>query len=185
MVAGSARGRRLKAPAGSEVRPTTDRVREAMFNALHSMGVVEDASVVDLFAGSGALGIEALSRGAASATFVDVDRAARGCIEENLAATGLNGTVVAGPAERILGVPPATPYDLVLCDPPYAYDGWPELWRLVEPWVAPAGVVVTESDHPIEPPPGWRVARTRRYGGTVVDIHVRAADEPRSTGAQS
>ena len=172
------------APKGDEVRPTTDRVREATFNALHSMGAVADAVVVDLFAGSGALGIEALSRGAATATFVEVDRAARRCIEENLESTQLSGTVAPGPAERVLAGPATPTYDLVLCDPPYAYAGWAELWQLVDPWVAPEGVVVTESDHPIEPPPGWRVARTRRYGGTVVDIHVRAADEPRSTGAQ-
>jgi 16S rRNA (guanine966-N2)-methyltransferase len=185
VVAGSSRGRRLKAPVGNEVRPTTDRVREATFNALHSMGAVVDAVVLDLFAGSGALGIEAVSRGAASVTFVEVDRAAQRCIEENLEATGLTGTVVPGPGERVLARPPDVTYDLVLCDPPYAYDGWPELWRLVDPWVAPDGVVVTESDHPIEPPAGWQVARSRRYGGTVVDIHVRAADEPRITGVQS
>ena len=90
-----------------------------------------------------------------------------------------------GPAERALVGPPDVSYDLVLCDPPYAYDGWAGLWTLVDPWVASEGVVVTESDRPIEPPPGWRVARSRRYGGTVVDIHVRAADDPRITGAQS
>jgi 16S rRNA (guanine966-N2)-methyltransferase len=81
VIAGTARGRRLVAPTGSSTRPTSDRVREATFNALGSLGVVVDATVLDLFAGSGAMGIEALSRGAAHATFVDQDRAARAAIE--------------------------------------------------------------------------------------------------------
>ena len=84
MVAGSARGRRLEAPEGTTTRPTGDRVREAVFNSLHSLGAVEDASVLDLFAGSGALGIEALSRGAAEATFVDSDRRAVDLVQANL-----------------------------------------------------------------------------------------------------
>ncbi len=91
IVAGTARGRRLVTPAGDEVRPTTDRVRESVFNALGSMGAVVGASVLDLFAGSGALGIEALSRGASSATFVDSSSAATRAITENLRATGLDG----------------------------------------------------------------------------------------------
>ena len=89
VVAGEARGRRLVAPEGTDTRPTLDRVREAVFNALASQDAIDGARVLDLFAGSGALGIEALSRGAAHATFVDTDRAARRVIDQNLAATGL------------------------------------------------------------------------------------------------
>src|SRR5207247_7816272 len=89
VVAGSAKGRRLTAPPGRDVRPTSDRVREAVFSSLVSMDAVEGASVLDLFAGSGALGIEALSRGAATATFVDDDRVAVETVRANLAATGV------------------------------------------------------------------------------------------------
>src|SRR5438105_4298652 len=96
VVAGTARGIRLVAPPGRDTRPTSDRVREATFNALGSLGAIEDARVVDLFAGTGALGIEALSRGAAHATFVERERAAIDTIERNLAAARLAavGTVV-------------------------------------------------------------------------------------------
>lgn len=182
VVAGRARGRTIRAPEGTATRPTGDRVREATFNALTSMDAVVGAAVLDLFAGSGALGIEARSRGAERVVHVDADRAARACIEANLAATGLDGEVVAGTVEHFLERGTDRPFDLVLCDPPYAYASWDRLWGLLEPWVAPDGVVVTESDRPIEPPGGWRVARSRRYGGTVVDIHVRSAEPPRSTG---
>src|SRR5262245_17447264 len=104
VIAGTARGRKLVAPVGSGTRPTGDRVREATFNALTSLGALDGAVVLDLFAGSGALGIEALSRGAASCTFVDVDRAARKAVADNLATCGFadRATVVAAPAERHL-----------------------------------------------------------------------------------
>src|SRR3954467_4150678 len=98
VIAGEWGGRRLQAPPGDATRPTSDRVREAVFNALGSLGAVEGAAVADLFAGSGAMGIEALSRGAASVTFVDSARPARAAIEANLAATGFaeQARVVAG-----------------------------------------------------------------------------------------
>src|SRR5947207_548827 len=91
VVGGMAGGRRLRSPAGRSIRPTSDRVREAVFNVLTSLGEVEGATVVDLFAGTGALGIEALSRGAAHATFVDRDPVAVATIRDNLAAVGLAG----------------------------------------------------------------------------------------------
>ena len=96
VVAGTAGGRKLQAPPGRDIRPTSDRVREAVFSSLDSMGAVGGASVVDLFCGSGSLGIEALSRGAASATFVDNDPAAIATVRANLAATGLDGRGGAG-----------------------------------------------------------------------------------------
>ncbi len=190
VVAGSARGRRLQAPPGAGVRPTTDRVREATFNALVSLGVVSGARVLDAFAGSGALGIEACSRGAEHVTFVERDAAARGCIEANLGATGFadpaRTRVVAATVESFLAAVPAPGerFDLVVCDPPYAFAGWDELWPALDAWTAPEGVVVTESDRAIEGPDTWRVARSKRYGGTVVSVHVRAAEPPRSTGAE-
>jgi len=169
VVAGSARGRRLEAPEGTTTRPTGDRVREAVFNALHSLGAVEDAAVLDLFAGSGALGIEALSRGAAAATFVDTDRRSIAAIEANLAATDLadRATVVRSDADSVLAraVADGQRWDLALLDPPYAFDAWTGLLDGF-----PADLVVVESDRHIEAPPGWGVVRERRYGSTLVAV---------------
>src|SRR4051794_28934142 len=170
VVAGTAGGLKLTAPSGHVTRPTGDRVREATFNALGSMGVVEDAEVVDLFAGSGAMGIEALSRGAAHATFVDHDRRARRAIEANLTTTGLaDRALVVG--DEVLDFVEMTErrFDLAVLDPPYAYDGWPVVLAVVD-----AEVVVLESDRPIEPGERWSVARSRSYGTTVVTICRRS-----------
>jgi 16S rRNA (guanine966-N2)-methyltransferase len=170
VVAGAARGRRLLAPEGRGTRPTSDRVREAVFNALGSLGGVEDAVVVDLFAGTGALGIEALSRGARSCTFVERDRTARSLIERNLAATGLvdRATVVGEPAERFVerwaAGGRAAP-DLVLADPPYAYEGWSALLAALD-----AGLVVIESDRVLDLPARFEVVREKWYGTTLVVI---------------
>ncbi|HEY8525101.1 MAG TPA: 16S rRNA (guanine(966)-N(2))-methyltransferase RsmD [Acidimicrobiales bacterium] len=164
MVGGTARGRPLVAPAGGRTRPTADRVREAIFNALWSRGAVEGARVVDLFAGSGALGIEALSRGAAHATFVDRDRAARAAIVRNLDACGFadRATVVTAPVERFLdGLDER--FDLAFCDPPYAWTGWPGLLA-----ARPAPLVVAEAGEPIAVPEGWELVREARYGAAWV-----------------
>ena len=147
------------------MRPTGDRAREAVFSSLESLGAVEEASVLDLFAGTGALGIEALSRGAASATFVDDDRAALASVSANLAATGLGerARVVRDDALRFLGG--AGRFDLALVDPPYAFDVWPALLAALQ-----AGVAVLESDRAVDVGDGWRVLRTKRYGDTVVTL---------------
>lgn len=167
VIAGTARGRRLVAPEGPATRPTPDRVREATFNALGSLHAVIDATVLDLFAGSGALGIEALSRGAAHATFVDQDRAARAAVEQNLAATGLadRATVVASPVDRFLAAAGDRRWDLALIDPPYEQtdDGWLDLLDAL-----PADLAVLESNREVEPPFGWEVIRSKRYGRTQV-----------------
>lgn len=172
VVAGTARGRRLQAPPGTGTRPTADKVRQATFNALGSLGAVEDAAVVDLFAGSGALGIEALSRGAASCTFVDADGRALAVVKANLAATGLadRATVVRGDAARHLATHPG-PVDLALLDPPYAFtdEQWADLLGALD-----AEVAVVESDREVPLPEPWRVLRSKRYGGTVVVIAGRA-----------
>lgn len=158
------------APEGSATRPTPDRVREATFNALGSLGAVDEATVLDLFAGSGAMGIEALSRGAARATFVDSDPRARRAIEANLASCGLSAAaeVVAGPVERFLAGAQQRRWDLALLDPPYDFDGWPEL--LLD---LPAAMAVLESNQAVEPPFGWEVVRSKRYGRTHVVIARR------------
>ena len=126
VVAGTARGRRLLAPRGLDVRPTTDRVREAVGNRLSSMGVLRDARVVDLFAGTGALGIEALSRGAAHATFVENAPAALRALEQNIEALGMSdqSTIVRADASRFTA---ATPFDIAFIDPPYTWDEWETL----------------------------------------------------------
>ena len=169
VVAGRARGLRLEAPPGSSTRPTADRVREATFNALGSLGVVQGAVVLDLFAGSGALGIEALSRGAASVTFVEHDAKAIAVLRRNLDATGLAAaaTVVRGDAVRFAG----GRVDLALLDPPYAFadEAWDRLLADLD-----ADVAVLESDRDVPVPAPWRVLRAKRYGGTVVAIVRRS-----------
>lgn len=165
VVAGTARGRRIVVPDGTCTRPTADRVREAVFNSLYSLGAIEGAHVLDLFAGSGAMGIEALSRGAASAVFVERDRSALAALRENLATLGFEGraTVVAGDAITYLAGDHR--HDLVVLDPPYEFDGWPDLLAAVRD-----AVVVIESDREVDVPEGWLTHRVRRYGGTVVTL---------------
>ena len=166
VVAGVARGRRLQAPAGQSTRPTSDRVREATFNALVSLGAVDGADVVDLFAGSGAMGIEALSRGAARCTFVDDDPKAVAAVKANLAATGLDGAVVRDDVRRWLERHGGR-FDLALLDPPYVFgdDQWGQVLSVLD-----AEVAVLESDREVPLPAPWTVLRSKRYGGTVVVI---------------
>ena len=156
---------------GSAVRPTSDRVREAIFDILFSQGGVEGAQVVDLFAGTGALGIEALSRGAATVTFVERDPAALAAIRANLASVGLgeaerdgDATVVRADAESWVAST-ASRYDLALVDPPYRFAGWPGLVARL-----PADLAVLESGAEITAPEGWVVIKSRRYGGTIVTV---------------
>ncbi|HEX2849999.1 MAG TPA: 16S rRNA (guanine(966)-N(2))-methyltransferase RsmD [Acidimicrobiales bacterium] len=165
VVGGEARGRRLQAPKGTTTRPTSDFVREAVFNVLPGLVDLEGAAVADLFAGTGALGIEALSRGAARAVFVESDRRALAVLRANLAATGYEGdaTVIAGDVRKAL-VRVGT-VDVAFADPPYAFDGWDEVFAGLD-----AGVLVVESDRDIVPPAPWRVLTTKRYGSTVVTI---------------
>jgi 16S rRNA (guanine966-N2)-methyltransferase len=167
VVGGTAGGRSLQAPPGRDVRPTSDRVREAIFSSLDSIDAVRGSKVVDLFCGSGALGIEALSRGAASATFVDDDRTALAAVEANLASTGLGGGSVVR-ADALRWLEGAGAFDLALVDPPYAFDGWASVFARLE-----ASVLVAESDRQLEVPTGWRIVRLKRYGGTVVHLATR------------
>ena len=145
-------------------RPTTDRAREATFNALSSLGAVDGAAVLDLFAGSGALGIEALSRGAASCRFIERDRKALDAIRTNIAHLGIadRATVLAGDVTTT--VVAIRNIDLVLADPPYEYTAWDRLLELLVPVLADGAVVVVESGREISAPPGWNVIRSKRYG---------------------
>ena len=172
IVAGSRKGHRIEAPKGVVTRPTGDRVREAAFSLI---GPVDDASVLDLFAGSGALGIEALSRGAATAVFVDNDREAARVIERNLEKLRLTGArVVRGDALFTLAqeATAGAKYDLVLIDPPYGMldDIQPRLARHLPALLAPDGLVVFETDVRSEPELPLRVRTSRKYGNTRVTI---------------
>ena len=174
VVAGIAGGLKLVAPSGHSTRPTSDRVREATFNALGSMGAVEGAEVVDLFAGSGAMGIEALSQGAAHVTFVDDDRRARRAIDANLVTTKLaDRALVVGDDVVAFLEHTERRFDLAILDPPYAYDRWPDVLAVLD-----TDIAVLESDRPIDPGAEWAVVRTRAYGTTVVTICRRSFADP-------
>ena len=173
IIAGVARGRRIETPKGGGTRPTSDRVREALFGALDARGAVDGAAVLDLYAGSGALGLEAASRGAEQVVLVDNAREAVAVARRNAAALGLDGVrVVQAPVLRWLagaGVPSA---DLVLLDPPYMLDeaALAAVLQAVAD-AAPGALVVVERDaRSPEPhwPAVWRAEGSRRYGDTVL-----------------
>jgi len=175
IIAGDRRGARIAAPRGDSTRPTGDRVREAAYNLI---GPVDDTAVLDLFAGSGAMGLEALSRGARRCVFVESDRAACAVIRGNLEKLRLTGALVlckdafqALREERAAG----RAYDLVLVDPPYG--AWPELEpRLAEalPGVlGPDGMLVVETTARIEPQLPLAVVVSRRYGSARITLFSR------------
>jgi 16S rRNA (guanine966-N2)-methyltransferase len=176
VVAGRFGGRRLQAPPGRDTRPTSDRVREALFSTL---GPLDGARVLDLFAGSGALAIEALSRGAASALLVERDPRAVAAIRANLDALGLtppDAEVHAGPARAALRSASARgdTYDLVFLDPPYrsAPGLGRELSAALEPLLTGGGRVVSESDRRAPLELALPLTHERRYGDTLIRIHA-------------
>lgn len=161
IIAGTHRGRQLAVPPGAVTRPTSDRAREGMFSSLQSLLDLEGAAVLNLYAGSGALGLEALSRGAASATLVESDERALAVLRRNTEALGLPAVVVGLEVERFLAGTPE-PYDLVLLDPPYELEI--DLAALV-PWAADVVVVERRSRGPqLTWPAGLEAVRSRRYG---------------------
>ncbi|HEV2080631.1 MAG TPA: 16S rRNA (guanine(966)-N(2))-methyltransferase RsmD [Allosphingosinicella sp.] len=168
IIAGEWRGRPLEAPTGSATRPTADRAREGLFSMLASrVGTFEGLHVADLFAGTGALGLEALSRGAAHCTFVENDRAAAAVLRQNLERlSALSRAEIRTQAVEYAS-PPARPCDIVLMDPPYATGlAALALARIGNPaWVAPAGLVSVETDgERLDPPAGFAVETERRFG---------------------
>lgn len=172
IIAGSRRGARIVAPRGTDTRPTPDRVREAAFDLI---GPVDGARVLDLYAGSGALGLEALSRGARRVTFVELDRAALDAIERNLAKLGLTGAeVVRGDAAERVGADArrSRRYDLVLIDPPYRmlHDELTRLAPHLPSIVEGGGLVVVESGAREEPELPLTLRTTRRYGSTRLTL---------------
>ncbi|HXR28513.1 MAG TPA: 16S rRNA (guanine(966)-N(2))-methyltransferase RsmD [Solirubrobacteraceae bacterium] len=175
VIAGSLGGRRLKAPHGRLTRPTSDRVREALFSML---GELTGVRALDLFAGSGALGIEALSRGARRAVFVERDRTAARVLGENLAALALSPPAAELRCDEVLRALQSArerkeTYDLVFIDPPYsqARDLGRELTKALPPLLAPGARVVVESDRRAPLQLETPVERQRRYGNTSVTIH--------------
>jgi 16S rRNA (guanine966-N2)-methyltransferase len=167
IIAGTHRGHRIAAPRGRETRPTSDRVRENAFNLI---GPVDGAEVLDLFAGSGALGLEALSRGAARATFVEHDRDACRVINANLDKLGLRATVLCQDVLRALGQERRR-FDLVLCDPPYDFDP-ARLAPRFAPLLAGDGVLLweTSSREPAPEVPGLAQRTTRTYGSARLTL---------------
>ncbi|MFA9444766.1 16S rRNA (guanine(966)-N(2))-methyltransferase RsmD [Egicoccus sp. AB-alg6-2] len=186
IVAGAARGRRLVAPKGFDVRPTTDRVKEALFSSLQPL--LPGARVLDLYAGSGGLGLEALSRGAAAVTFVERAQPAVGALRRNIDTVDLPGTeVVVMDAAKALASPlPGSPFDLVLADPPYRLPA-AELGAVLEALVAQlapgAAVVIERAARDGNPP--WPDAllpgSPRRYGDTA----LHRAELPRPSESRS
>jgi 16S rRNA (guanine966-N2)-methyltransferase len=172
IIAGTHRGHRIAAPKGLDTRPTSDRVRESAFNLI---GPVNGASVLDLFAGSGAMGLEALSRGAESATFVEADRRAAETIDQNLAKLRLTGArIVREDAVRTLAAEASAgrKYDLVLVDPPYDLypDLEPMLARYLPHVLAEGGLVVVETGARVEPELPLEQRTSRRYGSARVTL---------------
>jgi 16S rRNA (guanine966-N2)-methyltransferase len=179
IIAGAARGTRLAVPRGSGTRPTSDRAREGLFSSVVSLrGCLDGAAVLDLYAGSGAVGLEALSRGAGDVLLVESAALAARAIRQNIAAVGLPGArLVAGRAERVLATGPgaARPRDLAFADPPYA-TGAVEIDRVLAAllrrgWLAPGALVVVERPAragPLAWPAGYQAVQSRRYGDAVL-----------------
>lgn len=177
VITGSARGRRLKELVGYETRPTTDRVKEGMFNIIQFD--IEGRKVLDLFAGTGQLGIEALSRGAAAAVFVEQRRDAAALIRENLKLTGLEGRgqVVCGDAASFLA-PTGGKFDLIFMDPPYAANLWKNALQAIYQFdiLSNHGIIICESPAQQDMPPmeaPYFLHRVYRYGRIKVTTYHR------------
>lgn len=176
IVAGSFGGRRLEAPRGGSIRPTADRVREALFSIIADR--LRHAFVLDLFAGTGALGLEALSRGASQAIFVDQSRDAIRLVRSNIARCGAGdrSVVLQASAEAAIRMLLAQSirFHIIFLDPPYAGGDLQRILPLLEPLAAPGALVLAE--HGIRQPAperlgGWRLARARRYGDTAISFY--------------
>ncbi len=184
IIAGKYRGTKLVAPKGAETRPTSDRVRESVFNILEHgdllSGGLAGVRVLDVFAGTGAMGLEALSRGASFVNFVDADVAARAAIRQNIESTHTYGVtkILRLHAEKI-GLKPrrVEPFELIFLDPPYKDAvGTQTISALIEDgWIANEACFVLETDErqEVEPPDGIEVKDERTYGGTKVTFLVR------------
>jgi 16S rRNA (guanine966-N2)-methyltransferase len=168
IVSGIAKGRKLLTPLSQDVRPSKDRVREAIFNSLTSFELIDGRHFIDLFAGSGALGLEALSRGARKVTFVDNQKACIDVIETNVGALGFekNAEIILSDYVHQLGQIQAD--NVVILDPPYKFENWEGLLNSIE-----ADVVVIESDRNVSIMEPWNIIKAKRYGTTMVTIALK------------
>lgn len=184
VISGIAKGRRLRAPDTANTRPATDRVREAVFSAIGPW--VVEARVLDLYAGSGSYGLEALSRGATSATFVEKGRLAIDALRSNIAAVGLGGTIIATDVDAFLAAPADT-YHLVFIDPPWdlSTDTVTAQLSVLDAILEPdAEVVVSRrsGDPDPQPPADWSIITDRRYGDARIYRYAKPGpDEQRGT----
>lgn len=174
IVAGEWRGRRLIGPAGRSTRPTADRTREALFSMLASrLGSFEGLKVADLYAGSGALGFEALSRGAEHVTFVEMDRAALSAIKANAETLGASNRIAVR-AISAAQLPKAEPVDLIFADPPYQPDSGTGVAAAVAEggWLSHGGWIAIEThrDEAVAPPSGWQVETERNVGRARITL---------------
>ncbi len=183
IIAGEFRGRALasvgKGDAGAHLRPTTDRVRESLFNVLTHQIDFDGLRVLDLFAGTGALGLEALSRGASHVTFVDDGRVAQGLIRKNIDLTRSSGQthLIRRDATR-LGENPDAPYDLIFLDPPYGKSmGQKALAALSGGWISEGALIVWEENAPMQPPEGFSLQDSRKYGDTHITLMWKGASD--------
>jgi 16S rRNA (guanine966-N2)-methyltransferase len=180
VIAGTAKGRRLAGPDTRETRPLTDRAREAVFSAV--AGLIPDAEVLDLYAGSGSIGIEALSRGALRVVFVETGREALQALRQNLAGLGFGGTVVARDVADFLRTASGH-FDLIFFDPPWALGtaALTEQMSRADRLAADGAEMVVHrkaSDPTPEPPIGWRLLTTRRYGDSAIHRYEKSAPDP-------
>jgi 16S rRNA (guanine966-N2)-methyltransferase len=182
IIAGAWRGRTIDAPAGTATRPTSDRAREGLFSMLASrIGSFEDLQIADLFAGTGALGLEALSRGAAHCTFVEKDRTALDALRRNVERLGAGDRADIRAQAVEHAPPPARLYDIVFIDPPYGTGlALAGLDRAAD-WLAPGGWISLESHgEKLAPPAGLAVVAERRFGKALISLfHLASA---RSSG---
>ncbi len=177
IIAGDFRGRALaavgKGDVGAHLRPTTDRVRESLFNVLMHTGAIPDARVLDLFAGTGALGLEALSRGAAGVTFVDDGRVSTGLIKKNidLCRAADRSQLMRRDVLKV-GANVDAPYDLIFLDPPYGKGLGQKALDVATKggWIAQDALIVWEENAPMSAPPGFSLESSRKYGETHITL---------------
>lgn len=174
IVAGEWRGRKLVAPAGQQTRPTADRTRETLFSMLASrLGSFDGLRVADLYAGSGALGLEALSRGAAHATFVEADRAALKAIDANVISLGAAARISMR-AMSAAALPAGQSFDIIFADPPYTAGSGTAVAVAVAKagWLSPGGWMAVETQRcdAVEPPEGWEIDAERDVGRARLTI---------------
>lgn len=180
IIAGDFRGRALaalgKGDAGAHLRPTTDRVRESLFNVLAHQVDFDGMRVLDLFAGTGALGLEALSRGAESVTFVDDGRVSQGLIAKNIEICRVKGRACLIRRNALkLGENPQPPFDVVFLDPPYGKGLGEKALKVAQAggWIAEDALIIWEENAPMSPPEGYDLRDARKYGDSHITVMLR------------